>query len=88
MIKNIIIGMSMVLFAAGFAGCADWVNVTPKDQVESDKLFNSELGYKSALIGIYARMTLDETYGKSMTYGSVEFLVQRYDNYGSNIPTE
>lgn len=78
----------MVLFAAGFAGCADWVNVTPKDQVESDKLFNSELGYKSALIGIYARMTLDETYGKSMTYGSVEFLVQRYDNYGSNIPTE
>ena len=42
MIKNIIIGMSMVLFAAGFAGCADWVNVTPKDQVESDKLFNSE----------------------------------------------
>lgn len=86
--KKLIIGICMSLFAAIFSGCADWVNVTPKNQVESEKLFNSELGYKSALIGIYARMTLDDTYGKKMTYGVIEELVQRYDNYGVNVPTE
>ena len=40
-----------------FSACADWVNVSPKDEIEADKLFKSENGFKVALIGVYSRMT-------------------------------
>lgn len=80
----IIIGMALT---ALFSACADWVNVSPKEEVEADKLFNSENGFKSALIGVYARMTLTENYGKDLSYGYIEDLVQRYDNY-SIAPTD
>ncbi len=80
----IIIGMALT---ALFSACADWVNVSPKEEVEADKLFNSENGFKSALIGVYARMTLTENYGKNLSYGYIEDLVQRYDNY-SIVPTD
>lgn len=67
--------------AALLAGCKNWIDVSPRNEVKSKDLFNSEDGFKSALIGIYGRMTLDETYGQNLTYGFIEQLVQRYDNY-------
>lgn len=70
------------------SGCSDWIDVSSKQEIEADKLFKTEAGFKSARIGIYTRMTLMDTYGKAMTYGKIEELVQRYDNYGTNIPTD
>lgn len=70
-------------------GCKDWIDISPKTEVKSKEFFKTEDGFKSALIGIYGRMTNDETYGKNLTYGFIEELVQRYDNYSSNmIPTD
>lgn len=63
--------------------CSDWIDVSPKTDVESSELFNSESGFKNALIGIYGRMTFVETYGREMTFGYVEELVQRYDIGGN-----
>lgn len=83
--KKMIIG---ILFAVLSSACSDWVNVSPKQEVESDELFDSEIGYNSARIGIYSRMTLTENYGKTLSYDAIEQLVQRYDNYGTNIPTD
>lgn len=74
----IIIGMALAVL---LSACADWVNVSPKEEVEAEKLFNSENGFKSALIGVYARMTLKKNYGKNLSYGYIEELAQRYDNY-------
>ena len=59
--------------------CSEWIDVSPKTDVESDELFDSESGFKNALIGIYGRMTFLETYGREMTFGYVEELAQRYD---------
>ena len=88
MMKKAIIITGMAL-AALLTACSDWVNVSPKQEVESDKLFTSENGYKSALIGVYARMTLTENYGKNLSYGYLEELVQRYDNYDPSLaPTD
>lgn len=78
---------SCVVLTVLLAACSDWVNVSPKEEVESDDLFTTEIGFKSALIGIYTRMTMSETYGKSLSYGYIEDLVQRYDNY-SVVPTD
>lgn len=79
------IGLSAILL---LSACSDWIDVSPKQQIEADKMFNSEAGFKNAYIGIYSRMTLSNTYGKELTYGSIEQLAQRYDNYGTNIPTD
>lgn len=69
--------------------CSDWMDVNPKTEIESDDFFTTENGFKSALIGIYARMTNLETYGANLTFTYIEDLVQRYDNYPvSNIPTD
>ncbi len=38
--RKLIIGMYISL-AALLAACSDWINVTPKDLVESYKLFDS-----------------------------------------------
>lgn len=65
--------------ALTLASCSDWIDVSPKTEVESADLFTSESGFKNALIGVYARMTLEETYGRQMTFGYLERLVQRYD---------
>lgn len=60
--------------------CSDWLDVNPKTDVKSEEMFKDESGFKSALIGIYGRMTKDETYGLQLSFGFIERLVQRYDN--------
>ena len=57
-----------------FSACADWVNVSPKDEIEADKLFKSENGFKVALIGVYSRMTLLDNYGKRLSYDYIDDL--------------
>lgn len=71
------------------SGCQGWIDISPKTEVKSKELFITEDGFKSALIGIYVRMTLSQTYGKNLSYGYIEELAQRYDNYSANmIPSD
>lgn len=70
------------------SGCADWIDVSPKTDVKADELFTSEDGFKSALTGIYGRMTKGENYGGNLTFTFLEQLVQRYDNYRTGTVTE
>ena len=74
-----------VIMTMLFSACADWVNVSPKDEIEADKLFKSENGFKVALIGVYSRMTLLDNYGKRLSYDYIERLAQRYDNYDISV---
>ena len=74
-----------VIMTMLFSACADWVNVSPKDEIEADKLFESENGFKVALIGVYSRMTLLDNYGKRLSYDYIERLAQRYDNYDISV---
>lgn len=81
--KKILNAGCLCIFAL-LVACSDWMDVSPKTDVKSDDLFLTESGFKSALIGIYARMTNNETYGLNLTSGFMERLVQRYDNYSSS----
>ena len=88
MMKKILIVWSWMMLI-GLVACSDWVDVNPKTEVEADDFFRTEDGFKSALIGVYARMTNTETYGADMTFAYIEQLAQRYDNYSaSNAPTD
>lgn len=33
------------------SGCSDWIDVSSKQEIEADKLFKTEAGFKSARIG-------------------------------------
>ena len=70
----------LVLVLVGGNACSDWFDVLPKTSIKSEKFFDDESGFQSALTGCYVRMTNDETYGKNLTWNFMEKLVQRYDN--------
>ena len=37
----------------GLMSCSDWLDVSPKTSIPTDKQFESESGFKDALTGIY-----------------------------------
>ena len=77
--KKIVLACSWIVVMA-VSACSDWLDVSPKTDVKSEDFFTSEDGFKSALIGIYGRMTNTSLYGGHMTFNFMEKLVQRYDN--------
>ena len=48
--------------------CEDWLNVNPKTEINSDILYQTENGFKSALAGIYTIMTETSLYGRETTF--------------------
>lgn len=76
--KLILLGNLVILMMV--SACSDWVDISPSTDVKTQDLFTSENGFKSALIGIYGRMTNQSLYGGQLTFNFIEKLVQRYDN--------
>lgn len=69
-----------------FTSCKKWLNIEPKSEIASTSLFESEQGFKDALIGNYILMTSPKTYGFESTVGFVDFLGQQYFMPGSTHP--
>ena len=59
--------------------CSDWLDVAPNTDVPAKELFTTENGYKSVLAGLYIVMTEENTYGKNLSFGLTDQLVQLYD---------
>lgn len=64
--------------------CNDWLDVTPKTNINETDLFKNEQGFKEALTGIYITMSGTSLYGREMTYGFIDQLAQRYYNSASS----
>lgn len=62
-----------------FTSCSKWLDVAPNTDVPAKELFTTENGFTSALAGIYITMTEEATYGKNLTFGLMDQLVQMYD---------
>lgn len=73
-----------VCCVAATASCDDWLDVTPKTNIEEEDLFRNEQGFKEALTGIYITMGNTSLYGREMTYGFIDQLAQRYVNSASS----
>lgn len=65
-------------------GCSDWLDVRPKSQIKEEELFKSESGFQDALIGIYAWMGKNETYGGNATMGFLDMAAQVYSSVNSD----
>lgn len=66
--------------------CNDWLTISPKNQVDEDQLFETGLGYRNALNGIYQNMAAGSMYGREMTWGAVDVLAMYYGS--SDLPTK
>ena len=50
--KNIIYSLSLFLLLS-LSACNQWLEVEPKTEIKSDKMFENETGFRDALIGCY-----------------------------------
>lgn len=82
--KKYIIYIIVLVFTAGLTSCEDWFDVQPKTQVKTDDLFDSEGGFKRALIGIYTQMGGNSTYGAEGTLAFIEVLSGAYTSVREN----
>lgn len=80
--KLAIIALLLIVFTS----CKKWLNIEPKSEIASTSLFESEQGFKDALIGNYILMTSPKTYGFESTVGFVDVLAQQYAMPGTTHP--
>ena len=77
--KSIYIIVAGLVSMFSFPSCSGWLDVTPNTDLPAKELFTTENGFQSALAGLYILMTEEDTYGKNLSFGLTEQLVQMYD---------
>lgn len=81
-VLNLIYGLSIILFTT--TSCEkDWLDVTSNTQIRAEEQFETEDGYRDALMGVYIGMTAPELYSKDMTWNLVDLLSQQYETLPS-----
>lgn len=76
--KILITGMLLVFLAGSLGSCKKWLDVRPSSQIKEAELFENELGFKDALLGVYSKMSARELYSDNLTMGFLDVLAQRY----------
>lgn len=85
---NHIIACCLLVPAALLTSCNDWLDVQPRSQVEDNKLFESESGFKEALAGVYSSMVSEKTYTKELLFGTIGVLGQEWDQFSASEYTD
>jgi len=65
-------------------GCKKWLDVSPKTQLRERDLFETEEGFKDAVIGVYQLLSDKNAYGQNLTMGFADALAQRYNTLSTN----
>ncbi|RZK80612.1 MAG: RagB/SusD family nutrient uptake outer membrane protein [Pedobacter sp.] len=63
-----------------FTSCNKWLDVNPKTQIKEDDQFNTKQGFTDGLFGIYQTAAKQDSYGKHLSFGTLDILAQRYEN--------
>ncbi len=75
---NIKILISLVLLTGLLSSCKKWLEVQPESEIAAPALFSTESGFMEGLNGVYSRSTVEDLYGKELTFGTPEALAQNY----------
>lgn len=67
-----------------FASCSNWLDVRPKAEIKSNVMFESEQGFKDAMVGCYILMSNPTIYGRELTCTFLDALAQQYEFNGDN----
>ena len=65
---------TLLLLAVGTVSCKDWLDVYPRSEITSNKVFENEDGFYSALAGLYIKMADDKLYGFDLTCGYLDMM--------------
>ncbi len=82
--RKVLSKIILFLLLAILTACNDWLNISPKTDMKAEDLFSTEAGFRDALVGIYALMCRDMSYGKDLSYGFVDILAQYYSSPRKN----
>lgn len=77
-----------VLVATLATGCDGLLNVSPRQEQRQDDMFESEDGFKSALIGVYIRLASKELYGANTSFYLTELMAQCWVNNNTDFPED
>lgn len=75
-IKYLIIA---TLLTFSLSSCSGWLDIQPKTEIKQDRMFESESGFKDALIGAYILMGNPAIYGREMNVTFLDNLAQSYN---------
>lgn len=76
----------LLLIAVVFLySCNDWLDVNPKTEKRADQFFETEDGFRDALMGAYIQMKDVNAYGKKLTMSSIEDLVCFHDRTSGSL---
>lgn len=64
--------------------CNDWLDVKPKSEIKSQVMFETEQGFRDAMIGCYIKMSEPALYGNNLTLTFLDVLGQQYEMRSSN----
>lgn len=73
-----IIYSALMLSSFLFTSCNDWLDVSPREQVKSDEIYQTESGYKMVLNGVYIDIVDANLYGKNTTMYFPELLARNF----------
>ena len=85
--KRIIYSVLLILTVLAIS-CESWLDVEPRTKVKSDDLFETEAGFKDALIGAYTLMKAEALYGRELTYGFIDVVTGPYAAYNNQVYNE
>ena len=85
--KRIIYSVLLILTVL-VSSCESWLDVEPRTKVKSDDLFETEAGFKDALIGAYTLMKAEALYGRELTYGFIDVVTGPYAAYNNQVYNE
>ena len=85
--KRIIYSVLLILTVLA-SSCESWLDVDPRTKVKSDDLFETEAGFKDALIGAYTLMKAEALYGRELTYGFIDAVTGPYAAYNNKVYNE
>lgn len=71
--------IGLVLLTAVLSGCNNWLDVKPETEMTQDEMYAEQQGFQDVLTGAYLNMKAPSAYGKSLMYGTVEYLAQHWD---------
>lgn len=76
--------ISLLVLCFVAAGCSDWLNVAPSNQVNEENLFSTGDGYRNALNGVYLDLGTSTLYGQNLSWGFMDVIAQYYSSADLN----
>ena len=75
-LKAILLGAAITV---SLTSCEDWLDVSPKSQIEVEDMFSRASGFQDELTGVYTTLCQSSLYGLQTGVGFAEVLSQNYD---------